>query len=103
VRAAALGGVRQAGLREALPRIRFMARRDLARGVRWAAAKVLFAFEDPLGDTLLLDAVRSREVAIWAEALALLARRTGEAHARDVVAWRNALASWRKRRTTARR
>ena len=97
VRAAAVGGVRQARLRRALPRLRHMARWDRSRAVRWAAAVALFALEDPAGDELMLEALKSREVAIWVEALAHLARRTGAAHARDVRAWRAELRRWRVR------
>ncbi len=97
VRAAALGGVRQAKLRQAAPRLKHMARRDRSRGVRWAATKVLFAWDDPYADALMVDAVRSKEPAIWAEAIALLARRTGATHARDAVAWSKALKARRAR------
>jgi HEAT repeat protein len=97
VRAAAVGGVRQAELRRAAPGLKRMARYDASRVVRWAAAKVLFAWDDPYGDTLLLDALRSKEPAIWAEALALLAQRTGASHGRDVDAWRKELKNRRAR------
>ncbi len=97
IRAAAVGGVRQADLRSAGAQLRRMARFDRSRGVRWAAAKVLFAWDDPLGDRLLLDALRSKEATIWAEALALLAQKTGGKHGRDVEAWREDLQRRRKR------
>lgn len=91
VRAVAVAGVAQAGLERAYPRLRRMARHDTSRRVRWAAAKALWHLEDPLGERLVLLAVSSAEPAIWAEAVALLARRTGAAHGRDVRAWREAL------------
>jgi hypothetical protein len=59
--------------------------------VRWAAARALFRLDDPLGDELMLVGLTSREPAIWVEAIALLARKTGAAHARDVPAWRKEL------------
>lgn len=96
VRAAAVGGVRQADLRAALPQLRRMARFDRARGVRWAAAKVLFLWDDPLGDTLMLDAVQAKEAAIWTEAVALLSRKTGLKRGRDVGAWKSALSKRRR-------
>jgi HEAT repeat protein len=96
VRAAAVGGVRRGDLRRALPRLRRMARTDSSRAVRWAAAGVLFDWHDPLGDDLMLDAVRSREPALWTEAVARLARRTGASHGRDVEAWRRALEAARR-------
>ncbi len=82
----------------ALPQLRRMARFDRARGVRWAAAKVLFLWDDPLGDTLMLDALRSKEAAIWAEAVALLSQKTGLKRGRDVEAWKSALEKRRARR-----
>nr|MDJ0522317.1 hypothetical protein [Planctomycetota bacterium] len=97
IRAAAVSGVQQANLRQATAMLRRMARHDASREVRWAAAKVLFAWEDPYGDTLMLDALRSKEPAIWAEAVALLGRRTGARHGRDVEGWRKELLRWRKR------
>lgn len=97
IRAAAVGGVRQGRVARAYPRLRRMARWDPAREVRWAAAVALFELDDPCADELMLDALASREPAIWAEAVALLARRTGAAHGRDVQAWRRELRRLRGR------
>ena len=91
VRAAAVGGIRQADLRRTLPTLRRLAQRDPSRTVRWAAAVTLFEWQDPLGDELMLDALRAEDPAIWGEALARLARRQGARHGRDVSAWRAAL------------
>jgi len=98
VRVAAIGGVQQARLQSAYPRLRRMARHDRAREVRWAAAAALFRIEDPEGDDLVLIALDSREPAIWSEAVALLAHRTGARHGRNVAAWREELRRWRERR-----
>ncbi|MDJ0973796.1 MAG: HEAT repeat domain-containing protein [Planctomycetota bacterium] len=96
VRAVAAAAVAQARLESAYPRLRRMARHDTSRRVRWTAAKALWHLEDPLGERLVLLAVSSAEPAIWAEAVALLARRTGAAHGRNVSAWREEL---RRRRS----
>ncbi len=98
VRVAAVGGVQQARLRSAIPRVRRMARHDRKREVRWAAASALFRLEDPAGDELVLIAVDSREPAIWTEAVALLANRTGARHGRNVSAWREELRRARERK-----
>lgn len=97
VRAAAVGGVRQARLARAYPRLRRMARWDGSREVRWAAAVALFELDDPAADALMLDAVGSSEPAVWAEAVALLGRRTGASHGRNVNAWRAELRRLRSR------
>ncbi len=98
VRAAAAGAIAKARVEAGYPRLRTMARFDRSREVRWAAALALFRAEDPEGDALVLDGLRSREPAVWAEALAALAERTGESHGRDTEAWRAALWRWRTRR-----
>lgn len=72
-------------------RLRNLARFDRARRVRWAASLALFAVEDPSGDELVLAGLSSREPVVWAEAIAALAARTNENHARDLDAWRDAL------------
>lgn len=98
VRAAAASGAAQANLEAALPRLRSMARLDAAREVRWAAALALFRLEDADGDALVLEGLRAREPAIWMEALAALADRTGEWHGLDRSAWHAALVRWRRTR-----
>ncbi len=98
-RAAAIGAVSQLGWKDAIPALLQLARTDLAADVRWAAAKALFHLDDPAGDELLVAAVDAREAAVWTEALALLARRTGRQHGRDAAAWARSLA---RRRAAAR-
>jgi HEAT repeat protein len=97
IRAAAVGGVRQAGLVRWLPRLRHMARWDRSREVRWAVAVALFAMEDPAGDELMIEGLKAREITVWAGALAHLSRRTGASHGRDAKAWRAELKRWRAR------
>ena len=96
IRAAAIGGVRQAKVADLVPRVRHMARWDRDREVRWAAAVTLFALEDPVGDELMIEALKSNEIAVWAGALAHLSRRTGAMHGRNPKAWRAELARWRQ-------
>lgn len=91
VRIAAVGAVGRARLEPARPRLHHMARFDGAREVRFAAAVTLFGWGDPAADAMMLDAVRADDPAIWGEAVAQLARRTGVQHGRDVRAWRRAL------------
>jgi len=95
VRAAAATGIAKAHVRKGYGRLRALARLDPSRKVRWAAALALFQAEDPLGDELVVSAVEAREPAVWAEAIAQLAARTGERHGRDAKAWRAALLRWR--------
>lgn len=97
IRAAAVGGVRQAGLVQWLPRLRHMARWDRSREVRWAVAIALFAMEDPVADELMIEGLKAREITIWAAALAHLSRRTGASHGRSAKAWRAELKRWRSR------
>lgn len=97
IRAAAVGGVRQARLVGWLPRLRHMARWDRSREVRWAVAVALFAMEDPAGDELMLEGLKAREITVWAAALAHLSRRTGASHGRNVKVWRAELKRWRSR------
>jgi HEAT repeat protein len=97
VRAAAASAVAQVEVTRAYPRLRVLARFDPSRAVRWAATLALFRLEDPTADPLVLQGVTAPEPAIWADALAALAARTGERHGRDVNAWRGALLRWRER------
>lgn len=97
VRSVAVAAVAQARLAEGYARLRYMAREDMSRRVRWATAKALWQLQDPLGDRLMLVAIGSREPAIWAEAVALLARRTGADHGRNLPAWREELRRLRSR------
>ncbi|MDA1196291.1 MAG: hypothetical protein O2894_14070, partial [Planctomycetota bacterium] len=98
VRLAAVAGVRHGRLVTARPRLHHMARFDAAREVRFAAAVTLFLWDDPTADPLMLDAVRSNDPAVWGEAVAQLARRTGAQHGRKVSAWRRELAALRRER-----
>lgn len=91
VRIASVGAVRRAKLEQARPRLHHMARFDRSRAVRFAAALTLFAWNDPIADAMMLDAVRADDPAIWGQAVAQLARRTGAQHGRDVKAWSRAL------------
>lgn len=97
IRAAAVGGVRQAGLVAWLPRLRHMARWDRSREVRWAVAVALFAMEDPAGDELMIEGLKAHEITVWAAALAHLSRRTGASYGRNAKAWRAELKKWRSR------
>ncbi len=91
VRLAVIGAVREADMREVAQQLHGMVRFDASREVRFAAAITLFLWDDPRADAMMLDAVRSNDPAIWGEAVAQLARRTGVQHGRDVKAWRRAL------------
>lgn len=97
VRAAGASAVAQAKVVAQVPRLKTLARFDPSREVRWAAALALFRLEDPTGDALVVEAISAPEPAIWAEALAALATRTGEKHGRDPNVWRGALLRWRAR------
>lgn len=91
VRMAAVSAVRKVKLLDTRPRLHHMARFDGSREVRFAAALALFDWGDPAADAMMLDAVRANDPAIWGEAVAQLARRTGVQHGRDVKAWSRAL------------
>lgn len=97
IRIAAVTAVRRAELRKATPRLHHMARFDRSRPVRFAAAITLFTWGDPAADAMMLDAVRSTDPAIWGQAVAQLARRTGAQHGRDVKAWARELKRVRAR------
>ncbi|MFV1958110.1 MAG: HEAT repeat domain-containing protein, partial [Planctomycetota bacterium] len=98
IRAAAATGIAKARIDKGYGHLRALVRLDPSRKVRWAAALALFQVEDPLGDELVTSAVEAREPAVWAEAIAQLAARTGERHGRDARAWRAAVLRWRARR-----
>jgi HEAT repeat protein len=95
VRAAAIGAISQLGWLDAIPTLAQLARTDMIADVRWAAAKALFHLDTPAGDELIVAAVDAREAAVWMEALALLARRTGQRHGRNADAWARSLSSRR--------
>ncbi|MDF1702950.1 MAG: HEAT repeat domain-containing protein, partial [Planctomycetota bacterium] len=95
VRMATVSAVRSVKLLDTRPRLHHMARFDASREVRFAAAVTLFQWGDPAADEMMLDAVRANDPAIWAEAVAQLARRTGARHGRKVKAWRRTLAQQR--------
>lgn len=95
VRAAAAAAVGQAELRDALPRLRAMAREDRDRAVRLSAAFALSRLNDPAGDELLVEAVGADDPGVWTLALAELRRRTGLSIGRDPAAWKAALAERR--------
>jgi HEAT repeat protein len=97
VRAAAAAAVEQARVASAYERLRRMARLDRSRLVRWSCTLALFRLGDPEGDALVLEAVSASEPAIWAEAVAVLAARTGAEHGRNVSAWREELRRLRAR------
>lgn len=97
IRAAACAAVAQTGRREAQSALVRLSTSDAALGVRWSAALALFRLEAPEGDEAVLAGLGSGEAAIWGEALAALAERTGEQHGRDAGAWRAALQRWRRR------
>ena len=98
VRAAAVAAVSTGALKKALPRLRRMARWDTNREVRFAVAVALFEMRDPLGDELMLEAIGAKDPAVWARAIAHLARRTGANHGRDKKAWTIELERLRARR-----
>ncbi|MHC5010392.1 MAG: HEAT repeat domain-containing protein [Planctomycetota bacterium] len=98
IRSAAVTAIAQVRLERGYEKIRLRSRLDPDPTVRWACAVALFRLEDPLGDELVLLGLEAREPVVWAEAMALLADRTGENHGREPEGWRKAIERWRSRR-----